>query len=159
MSEPKTVREWFAEYGFNHQHPLNKIIHWICVPVLSWCVLAFIWSVPVPASWLTVMPWFNWALLAIAAATAYYVRLSPALAGGMLVFLALCYWAVLLIAGAVAMPLWKLGCMVFIGAWALQFIGHTVERRRPSFTQDMVFLLIGPAFLVGAVYRVFGWKF
>lgn len=159
MSEQKNVREWFAEYGFNHQHPVNQLIHWLCVPVLSWCVLAFIWSVPVPASLRAALPWFDWALPAIAAATMFYVRLSPALAAGMLVFLGLCYWAVLLVAGAVALPLWKLGCMVFMAAWALQFVGHVLERRRPSFAQDLIFLLIGPAWLMGAVYRKFGWKF
>ena len=38
-------------------------------------------------------------------------------------------------------------------AWIGQFIGHTIEGRKPSFFEDIKFLLVGPAWLLGFVYR------
>ncbi|MGB5587430.1 MAG: Mpo1-like protein, partial [Gammaproteobacteria bacterium] len=31
----KPVQQWLDEYGESHQNPTNKIIHWICVPVIA----------------------------------------------------------------------------------------------------------------------------
>ncbi|EMN72849.1 PF06127 domain protein, partial [Leptospira interrogans serovar Bataviae str. UI 08561] len=28
----KSVETWLDEYGESHQNPINKNIHWICVP-------------------------------------------------------------------------------------------------------------------------------
>ena len=43
--------------------------------------------------------------------------------------------------------------VVFVVAWIGQFVGHRVEGRKPSFLEDLTFLLVGPAWLVAAVYR------
>ena len=32
-------------------------------------------------------------------------------------------------------------------AWAVQVWGHKVEGKKPSFTDDLVFLLVGPVFV------------
>ena len=45
-------------------------------------VLGFVWTIPIPGSLEEQVPWFNWTLLAIAVATAFYVQLSPALSAG-----------------------------------------------------------------------------
>lgn len=47
---PKSADQWFAEYGESHQNHTNELIHWVCVPVIFFCVLGLIWSLPVPAS-------------------------------------------------------------------------------------------------------------
>ena len=46
--------------------------------------------------------------------------------------------------------------IVFIVAWVGQFIGHKIEGRKPSFFDDIKFLLVGPAWLLGHVYRRVG---
>ena len=43
-SNVRKVDELFARYGESHQHPANKAIHWICVPLITWSVLALSWS-------------------------------------------------------------------------------------------------------------------
>ncbi len=159
MAERKTITHWLAEYGLDHQHPVNKAIHWLCVPAICWCVLAFITAIPMPAALAASAPWFDWTLVAIIVATGFYVRLSPALGTGLLVFMALCYVLAQFVARTSATPLWKIACIVFIAAWALQFVGHILERRRPSFVQDFVFLFIGPVWLMGALYRKLGWRY
>ena len=55
--------------------------------------------------------------------------------------------------------LWKVSLIIFIIAWIGQFIGHKIEGKKPSFFQDIQFLLIGPAWLIGFIYRRFNIKY
>jgi uncharacterized membrane protein YGL010W len=48
---------------------------------------------------------------------------------------------------------------LFVAAWIGQFIGHAIEGRRPSFLKDLQFLLIGPLWLLAAVYRRAGFRY
>ena len=41
-------------------------------------------------------------------------------------------------------------------AWIGQFIGHKIEGKKPAFLPDLVFLLIGPAWLASKCYRKMG---
>jgi uncharacterized membrane protein YGL010W len=34
---------------------------------------------------------------------------------------------------------------LFVVMWILQFIGHNIEGKKPSFLKDLRFLLVGPA--------------
>ena len=45
---------------------------------------------------------------------------------------------------------------VFVLAWIGQFIGHAIEGRKPSFLEDVKFLLVGPAWLLHFIYRRVG---
>ena len=38
---------------------------------------------------------------------------------------------------------WPLPVVMFVGGWALQFIGHYVEGKPPEFFRDRRFLLVG----------------
>jgi len=48
---------------------------------------------------------------------------------------------------------------VFVVAWIAQFIGHKFEGRKPSFLTDLVYLLIGPAWVLSKLYRRMGWRY
>jgi uncharacterized membrane protein YGL010W len=39
--------------------------------------------------------------------------------------------------------LWPLPVAMFVGGWALQFVGHWVEGKPPEFFRDWRFLLVG----------------
>ena len=58
-----------------------------------------------------------------------------------------------------AWPLWLTCVVIFVVAWIGQFIGHSIEGKRPSFFKDVQFLLIGPIWLVSHVYRRLGLSF
>ena len=38
-----TIDEWFARYGESHRNPVNKALHWVCVPAITWSVIAIAW--------------------------------------------------------------------------------------------------------------------
>ena len=53
---------------------------------------------------------------------------------------------------------WRLSLAIFIVAWIGQFIGHKIEGKKPSFFEDLQFLLIGPAWLLSFIYNKLGIK-
>ena len=63
--------------------------------------------------------------------------------------------ALMLIALAAMQPIviLPLSLVLFVLAWIGQFIGHQIEGRKPSFLDDVRFLLIGPLFVLGFAYR------
>ena len=137
----RKVDELFARYAESHQNRTNKAIHWICVPLITWSVLALCWA------W---SPLAAYALIALS--IGFYAWLSPVIAVGMLgVTVVLLYPLTLLGANVLVAAI-----AVFVVAWIGQFIGHKIEGRKPSFFEDIKFLLIGPAWLLGHVYRRFG---
>ena len=155
----KTADQWFADYGKSHQNETNELIHWICVPTIFWCVLGLIWSLPVPVALAAVAPWFNWTQPAACAVLLFYLRLSMPLAVGMFLFMSACYAIIEWLALVCPFPLWKSALILFCAAWVGQFIGHKIEGQKPSFFHDVVFLLIGPAWLMHFVYKRLGMRY
>ena len=146
-----------AEYGESHQNPTNKLVHWVCVPLIMFSLLGLLWSVPVPAAIRNVSPWLNWGTLVMALALLYYVRLSGRL-GMVLVWVAMAA-GLRVVAGTAALPLWTICLLIFALAWVGQFWGHKLEGKKPSFFKDLQFLLIGPLWLLHFVYRRLGWEY
>ncbi|MFI5356325.1 MAG: DUF962 domain-containing protein [Opitutales bacterium] len=159
MKPRKTADAWFADYGDSHQNHANELIHWICVPAIFFSVVGLIWSAPVPAAWQGAAPWFNWSQPAMALAFLFYLRLSPALSCGMLAFMAVCYCGISLLALACPWAVWQVCLALFVAAWIGQFVGHKIEGRKPSFFKDVVFLLIGPAWLLHFIYKRAGQRY
>ena len=154
----RSLGEWLHEYGLSHTHPVNERLHFLCVPPIVLAVMGFLWSLPVPASFAALSPWLNFATLAAAAASLYYLVLSPVLALG----IAAIFVGMLLLTSALAAlpwPLWLTSLVIFVLGWIGQFAGHAVEGARPSFFKDLQFLLIGPLWLLAAAYRRLGVRY
>jgi uncharacterized membrane protein YGL010W len=155
----KTADQWFAEYGESHQHKTNELIHWICVPVIFFCVMGLVWSLPVPGGWQDRAPWFDWLLPVAPLVMIFYLRLSLLLSIGLFAWMTLCYAGVLALAVYAPWPVWYICLTLFVLAWIGQFIGHRIEGKKPSFFKDVVFLLIGPAWLLSKVYTKAGQRY
>ncbi len=159
MSEKKSADQWFAEYGESHQHPANELIHWLCVPLITFSVLGLLWSLPVPEKLLEEAPLFNWSLGVMVLVTTFYVWLSPRLSAGLIFFLSLCYSGLVLFELYSPFPMGKVCAAIFVLAWIGQFIGHKIEGKKPAFLHDLVFLLIGPAWLMSKIYAKIGQRY
>jgi uncharacterized membrane protein YGL010W len=131
----------FERYGSHHRNPLNKAAHWICVPLIVWSVLGLLWSAAPLAAY-----------AALAAALAFYLWLSVPLAIGMAAVQAVMLYALTWLGERTLV----VSAVVFVGAWIGQFVGHAIERSRPSFVEDLRSFLVGPAWLLGFVYRRLG---
>jgi uncharacterized membrane protein YGL010W len=109
-----------------------------------------------PASWGSVADYFNVATLFLVASLIFYFRLSPPLAAGMLAIAVLFLALIIGYGRAGWTPVWSVALGIFVAAWILQFIGHKIEGKKPAFFQDLQFLLIGPLWLLGFIYRRVG---
>jgi uncharacterized membrane protein YGL010W len=147
----RTIYDWFSEYSESHQNHTNKLIHWICVPSIFFSVVCLLSMVPVASV-------MNLAEVLMVFAALFYARLSPKIAAGLVLFYLLCLWGARMLA-QLPMPLWQTALIIFVVAWIGQFIGHKIEGKKPSFLKDIQFLLIGPAWLLGFVYRRLGINF
>lgn len=151
----RTLQQWFDLYGESHRNPTNKLIHWICVPVIFFCVIALLAELP-PGE-LPYLGRIPWAKLVVAVVLlGFYLPRSPSMAAGMALWSYLCLSLAKLLQDHGPAPLWALSLGLFTVAWVGQFIGHRIEGRKPSFLTDLQFLLIGPAWLMGFIYRRLG---
>lgn len=142
----KTLNQWLSEYGESHQNSTNKCIHWLCVPTIFVTIMGMIYACsPILAYICSVL------------VVAFYLRLALALGLGMGLFMFSVLW--LLYTYPVSFGVWLL---IFVVAWIGQFIGHHIEGKKPSFFEDLQFLLIGPAWVADSLWskakNMFGYK-
>ncbi|RKD13265.1 hypothetical protein BCY91_10665 [Pelobium manganitolerans] len=156
--EKRSVDILFEKYSESHQNPTNKLIHWICVPLIVFSLIGLITAIPFPhiAFLGKYNMYINWFSFAMGASIYYYLRLSPILSYLMLFFFAFCYFFIVQLEylerdGGPA--LWLVSLIIFVLAWTGQFIGHKIEGKQPSFFDDLRFLLIGPIWLLHFVLK------
>ena len=150
------LTQWLDRYAECHQNPINKVIHWVCVPVIMMTLLGLLWQIPFPDYFGEAPWWLNWSMLFIAAALMFYVWLSPSLALGMLLWVSVIVFLIRWYTLHINVPLWIPCCVLFVVAWIGQFIGHKIERKKPAFFEDLQFLLIGPLWVLSFLYRKLG---
>ena len=44
----RKIEQLFDEYGESHKNATNKLIHWICVPIIFFSIAGFISLIPAP---------------------------------------------------------------------------------------------------------------
>lgn len=133
------------EYSVSHNNPVNQAIHKICVPLIMFSVIGLLWGLPRPALF-SVSPYLNWGSVFTSLCLIFYLTLDVKMALGMLLVAALMCWICQLINEQG--NLIQVSLIVFILAWIGQFYGHRIEGKKPSFLQDLLFLLIGPLWVL-----------
>ena len=139
MAASKNLAQWLAEYNESHRHPQNKALHWLCVPAIFFSIMGLLINLNAAL-----------AVVLTLAVVLFYWRLSAALAVAMVLFMVVCWALVWLLP-----PGYALYWVIFVLAWIGQFVGHKLEGKKPSFFQDIQFLLIGPAWVA---VTLFGFK-
>ena len=147
------LRSLLAQYGESHLNPTNKLIHWICVPSIMFSLIGLLKSIPFFVSKDFML---NWAGIGLLIALVYYLRLSIAMFIGFFVIAIVLLWGNQKIYEAMdhsyaGLALFSI--ILFVVAWIGQFIGHKIEGKKPSFLNDLQFLLIGPAWLLHFIFE------
>jgi len=136
---PRPLDRLLATYGESHLHPTNEVIHFVCVPVIAFSLLGLLWSAhPLAALGLVML------------SLVYYLTLSVPFALGMVLMSAAMLGILALLP---QVWVWQISLALFVLAWIGQFIGHKIEGKKPSFFDDVRFLLIGPLFVLSFLYR------
>jgi uncharacterized membrane protein YGL010W len=141
VAEPRKVDQLLAHYGESHQNPRNELIHFIAIPLIMLSLVGMLFALH---------PYVAYAF--VAASMVYYARLSAVF------FASMALWSVVFLAVIFAMgPLVLPICIaIFVGAWILQFIGHKIEGKKPSFFEDIQYLWVGPLFVLSKLFTRLG---
>lgn len=144
----KTLVDRLASYAEYHRDKRNIATHFVGIPMIlvgTQAALAKIGIGPI-----------NAAVGATGLATRYYRALDPTYGTAMGAVLgATC--AVGTAIAALPLPLWAGAAGgLFVGGWALQFLGHYFEGKKPAFLDDVRGFLDGPLFLVAEVAFALG---
>ena len=123
-----------AFYAQSHQNPRNEAIHLVAIPTIMLSLMGLLYEAH---------PWALYALIAVS--MAYYLFL-----GNWRYTAAMLLWAAASLALLYLMGAWRLPiCIaIFVLAWIGQFIGHQLEGKKPSFFEDVQYLLVGPLFVL-----------
>ncbi|QNA90513.1 DUF962 domain-containing protein [Massilia sp. Dwa41.01b] len=144
-AQARNIHMLLDQYSDSHRNPTNERFHMVCVPLIVFSLLGILWAIhPVVA------------LAAVLGAMWYYFQLSKPFAWGMLAMSAVMLAVLALMPPMTVLPL---SIAIFVVAWIGQFIGHKIEGKKPSFLDDLRFLLIGPLFVLGFLYRRLHWAY
>ena len=141
LAAPRKVDQLLAHYGESHQNPRNELIHFMAIPVIMLSLVGMMFALH---------PYVAYAF--VAASMVYYARLS------WVFFVAMGLWsagfiALLFTMGERVLPI----CVaLFVAAWILQFIGHHIEGKKPSFLEDIQYLWVGPLFVLSKLFGRLG---
>ncbi|SRR5690606_6133262 len=147
------------EYGESHRNETNKLIHWFCVPAIFFSVVGLIFSIPtgfLPDAMPFLGSFANWATVVLGLVLIYYLSLSVPLTVGMFFFSVLCLALADFLNIVSSGKLWAISLGIFVVAWIIQFVGHKIEGKKPSFFKDVQFLMVGPAWLMHFIYKNLG---
>tara|TARA_Y100001970_G_C14182289_1_gene830487 strand:- start:1171 stop:1641 length:471 start_codon:yes stop_codon:yes gene_type:complete len=154
----RDIYTWISDYGVSHQNPTNKKIHWVCVPAIMFTLLGLLSLVKFNIEDFNI----NLAYILVTLAWLFYLNLSIKISVGMLLISAFSLWAIYQLEQSIGLENQSLLFIyvgVFVLAWIGQFIGHKIEGQKPSFFEDLQFLLIGPAWLLSFIYEKLGIKY
>ena len=155
----KTAQEWFDAYGESHQNGTNKLIHWFCIPLIIFSLFGMLMAIPFPESLFGL--YFNAAGFVLFLSLVFYLRLSFSLFLGFFIVGSLLLFVNYKLFQAIGMDNGEMALIslgIFVLAWIGQFVGHKIEGAKPSFFEDLQFLMIGPAWLLQFIYKKFGVK-
>ena len=150
----KSINDWLNAYGESHQNSTNKLIHWFCVPLITFTLLGLLslanWQFNINENTYRI----SLSTFLFIAAIFFYIRLSITITIGMTLFTGLSLFYINILENSFdSILLIKYYLFIFIVAWIGQFIGHKIEGKKPSFVEDIKFLLIGPAWLLSFLYK------
>ena len=152
MTNHSTLVEALARYRQYHHDRRNVATHSLGIPMI---VLAAeillsrpVWELP----GFTLTP----AVIATVAAALYYLKLDKLL-GGALALVLIGMARLGLEIAQLGTDLWLgSGIALFVVGWAIQFLGHHFEGRKPAFFDDLRSLLTGPLFVAAEVAFALG---
>jgi uncharacterized membrane protein YGL010W len=148
-------RRQLGIYASVHRDARNKATHFIGIPVIVFSLLLALTQCPFEAGGHRASAA---AVLAIVAVLGWMV-LDLGVGLAMAVIMLVMWYAAEALAGALGpTAVWTGFAALFIFGWALQFLGHHFEGKRPALLDNLFQAFIGPMFLVAEIMVVNGYR-
>lgn len=147
-------RRQLASYSSVHRDRRNKATHFVGIPliVFSLQLIFSLWRFELGDRTWTMA--FALGCLAVLA----WMALDLGIGLAMALIMAVTWYAAEALAAqlASAQAVWIAFIVLFVGGWALQFLGHHYEGRRPALLDNIFQGFIGPMFLVAETMVMMG---
>ena len=147
-------RNQLASYASVHRDWRNKATHFVGIPIIVFSLLLIL------SLWRFEVNDRQWtASLAVAVvAVLGWIALDVGVGVVMGLIMVMAWYAAEALAGALgsAQAVWIAFTTLFVGGWALQFLGHHYEGKRPALLDNVFQAFIGPMFLVAETMVVMG---
>lgn len=140
----KTLTDHLTQYAAYHQDSRNVATHFVGIPMIVLAVTILLSRPQWQMGALLLSP----AVLVALASSWFYARLDARFGIVMALLLAVALAASQWFAAQSTSVWLGWGIGLFVLGWAIQFLGHYYEGKKPAFVDDLVGLLVGPLFLV-----------
>jgi len=151
----QSLQQLLDKYAESHQNKTNKRIHYFCVPAIFFSVIGLLMSIPSNLiqnlTGISDSLYANWGVVALIPVFLFYIRLSLKMTFLILSFSILCILGNFQM--KVFVELWQASVVIFVISWIIQFYGHKIEGKKPSFLDDIKFLMIGPAWILDDIFK------
>jgi uncharacterized membrane protein YGL010W len=148
----KTLTEQLSTYAAYHRDRRNIALHFVGIPLIVMAVEILLSRPAFTIGPILVTP----AAIMSAIVALYYLRLDLRLGLLMAASLALGVWFGAVMAAQTSHIWLGTGIGLFVIGWAIQFVGHIYEGRKPAFLDDVIGLVIGPLFVVAEALFLLG---
>ncbi|MDR7307313.1 Mpo1-like protein [Rhodoferax saidenbachensis] len=143
----KTLTDHLTQYAAYHQNPRNVATHFVGIPLIVLAVTILLARPSWMLGGVAITPAVVLAVLSVVFYLRLDLRFGLVMAAQMAISLWLSQWF-----AAQSTTVWLVsGIGLFVVGWAIQFLGHYYEGKKPAFVDDLVGLLVGPLFLTAEV--------
>ena len=152
------VDGWLRRYEETHSVLTYPAIYWAGVPMVVLGTVGILWLIPVPDEFYEISPLMNWGTSFLMASAVYYFIISVSLAIGMLPF----------VIGVAGFHIWlgnseysplQMSLGLLVGGIIALWLGHRNQNSILPVLRDLQLMMIGPAWLLSALYRRLGIPF
>ena len=137
------IAKTLADYDEYHRDHRNVLTHAAGVPLIVLALEVLLARPALDLDGFAITP----AVIVSALSALWYLRLDIRTGLLMTVLLAIFYVVGARIASISTLAWLGGGIALFVAGWALQFLGHHYEGRKPAFIDDIKSLLVGPLFM------------
>lgn len=130
-------------YSRCHQHPINELIHFFAIPIIMFSIIGLMYCIHSLV-----------AVIFIITSLFFYIKLSYKAFIIMSIWSSLYYYLIYLLHEKI----FFISVVAFFFGWIIQFIGHYIEGKKPSFLDDVKYLWIGPLFVVRGILIKIGFR-
>ncbi|MBX9946526.1 MAG: DUF962 domain-containing protein [Reyranella sp.] len=147
-------RRHFAGYASVHRDARNKATHFVGIPVIVFSLQLVLAPYDIGLAGVQWPLALVFSVLAVAGWAALDLGIGAIL--GLLVLAG--WYAAEALATVLGSPgaVWTAFLVLFVGGWAVQFLGHHYEGKRPALMDNVFQGFIGPMFLVGETLVALG---
>lgn len=156
----REVDVYFETFDKQFQHPVNRVIQYVAIPVFSFAILGLVWMIPFPEIGFLKRngydTFLNWGSFFIAGFIYYYLKLATTLSYAVLLSIGIFSFFIVRLEyleqdGGPAV--WVVCAVMLLASFFVLYLGKRMERNPVPFNSFLRMLALGPIWLWHFVFK------